>query len=55
MKLLNFFPGYKTYILAAGAMLTATGAWLVGDMQLGNYVEAMVAACMAMTLRKGMK
>ncbi len=55
MNPLNIFPGKKTYILAIGAMLTATGAWFTGAMELGAFVEAMVAASMAMTLRKGMK
>lgn len=52
---LTWFPGYKTYILALGAMATAIGAFLLGNMDLGAFVEAMVAASMAMTLRKGMK
>lgn len=52
---LTWFPGYKTYILAIGAMATAIGAFLSGAMELGAFVEAMVAASMAMTLRKGMK
>lgn len=55
MNPLNLFPGYKTYILAIGAMATAIGAFLSGTMELGSFVEAMVAASMAMTLRKGMK
>ncbi len=52
---LTWFPGYKTYILALGAMAAALGAFLQGTMDLGTFVEAMFAASMAMTLRKGMK
>ena len=55
MNPLDLFPGYKTYILAIGAMLTATGAFMLGNMELGAFVEAMVAASMVVTLRKGMK
>ena len=55
MNPLDLFPGKKTYILAVGAILTALGAWLSGTMELGAFVEAVVAASMAMTLRKGMK
>ena len=52
---LTWFPGYKTYILALGTMAGALSAWLLGNMDFGTFVEAMVAASMAMTLRKGMK
>ena len=52
---LTWFPGYKTYILAIGAMFAAISAFMLGNMELGAFVEAMVAASMAVTLRKGMK
>jgi len=55
MNPLNLFPGYKTYILAIGAMAAAIGAFMQGNMELGSFVEAMVAASMVVTLRKGMK
>ena len=52
---LTWFPGYKTYMVAISAMLTAVAAFIGGDMALGQFVEAMFAGVMAMTLRKGMK
>ena len=55
MNPLNWFPGYKTYILAIGAILAAVGAWFTGDMALGETVEAVMGAAMAMTIRKGIK
>ena len=55
MNPLDLFPGKKTYILAFGAMATAIGAFMSGTMELGAFVEAMVAASMVVTLRKGMK
>ena len=55
MNPLDWFPGRKTYILAIGAMFTALGAFLVGDMELGSFVEALFTGLMVMTLRKGMK
>ncbi len=55
MSPLDFLPGYKTYILAWGAILATLGAWMVGDMALGDAVEILVASVMAMTLRKAIK
>lgn len=55
MNPLELFPGKKTYILAIGAMLTALGAWLSGNMELGQFVETMFIAGAGITFRKGMK
>ena len=55
MNPLDLFPGKKTYILAIGAALTAIGAWVSGNMEVGALVEALFAAGAMMTLRKGMK
>ncbi len=55
MNPLNWFPGRKTYILAAAAIFTATGAFLSGDMAMGAYVEAMFGALGIATIRKGIE
>ena len=55
MNPLDLFPGYKTYILAIGGAFAALGALMTGNMELGQFVEALFAAAMAMTLRQGMK
>lgn len=55
MNPLDLFPGKKTYLLALGAVFTALGAWMTGNIELGQLVEALFAAGAMMTLRKGMK
>lgn len=52
---ITWFPGYKTYILGVGTILGAVSAWLLGNMDFGSVVEAVIAASIAMTLRRGMK
>ena len=52
---LNLFPGKKTYILAIGAMFTALGAFMAGDIALGQFVETMFGMGLAITFRKSMK
>lgn len=51
--MLEKLKGFKTYIVAAAAILTAVGAWLGGEMALGSMVEAIFAAVTAMTIRAG--
>ena len=53
MNPLTWFPGYKTYILAIGGFATALGAFLVGEMEMGKFVEVVFEAFVAMTIRKG--
>ena len=55
MNPLDWFPGYKTYIIAFGAILVSVGMWFSGDMALGEAVEKVVIALGAMTLRKGVE
>lgn len=45
--------GYKSYIIGAGAILTAVGAYLNGAITLKDCIEACWAAVMAMTIRHG--
>ncbi len=49
----DWLQGYKTYIVAAGAILTALGAYLNGSISLSDLVSAIFAALTAMTLRAG--
>ena len=55
MNPLDWFPGYKTYILAGGVILTSVGMWFSGDMALGEMVERVVAGSALVTLRKGVE
>ncbi|HEX7005576.1 MAG TPA: hypothetical protein VF274_00425 [Alphaproteobacteria bacterium] len=45
--------GYKTYITAAVAALTAVGAWLSGDLQLGDMIQTVVTAALGAFIRHG--
>lgn len=52
---LNWFPGYKTYILAAGMILSAVSQVLTGDLSLGEAINQIVLVSMGATIRKGIK
>jgi hypothetical protein len=52
---MNFLKGYKTYIVAAAAILTALGAYLNESISLTQFVEACFAGVGTMTLRGGIK
>lgn len=45
------FKGYKTYILAGVAALTAIAGYLVGDLTLAAAVQLVVTAGLGATLR----
>ncbi len=47
----TWLQGYKTYIIAGGAILTALGAYLSGSISLTELISAIFAALTAMTLR----
>ena len=53
MNPLNWFPGYKTYILAGAAILGSLAGWMDGSLAMGGMVENIGTALMAMTIRKG--
>ncbi len=53
MNPLNWFPGYKTYIIAAAGMVTALGGFLDGSVPLGDFVEYVFLGIGAFTFRKG--
>lgn len=43
--------GWKTYILGAGAILTAVGTYMNGGMDTKGLIEAIWTASMGMTIR----
>jgi hypothetical protein len=45
--------GYKTYIVAALAVLGAAGGWLDGDLTLVAALNIAVPALLAITMRHG--
>lgn len=49
------FSGYKTYFVAALAVIGAVFGYLDGDLMLGAAVQMAVTAVLAVTLRSGMK
>lgn len=46
--------GYKTYIVAGVACVTAIANYLVGDMGLTDTIQLCVTAVLGATLRHGM-
>ena len=47
--------GIKTYVVAAGAILTAVGAYMNGVMDMPTLIQTVFGALSAMTIRHGMK
>lgn len=43
--------GYKTYILAGVAVITAVGGYLAGDLSLGDAIQAVIASGAVAALR----
>lgn len=54
-KIKESLAGRKTYIIAAGAILTAFGAWLGDAISTKELIESIFAALGAATLRAGVK
>lgn len=48
---MNFLSGWKTYIVAAGAIITAIGGYASGAITLPELVSAIFAAVGTMTIR----
>lgn len=51
--MLESLKGKKTYIAAVVAVVSAVGAYLMGDMGLDAMVNAVVSAVLAACLRNG--
>ena len=47
------FSGYKTYIVAAVAVIGAVAAYLVGDATLPDTIQLVVTAVIGATIRNG--
>jgi len=47
--------GYKTYITAVVAIVTALGAYLAGDANLGDTLQLVFTSALAAFLRAGVK
>lgn len=45
--------GYKTYITAAVAVVTAVAGYLTGDLELAAAIQLAVTAVLGATLRSG--
>ena len=45
--------GKKTYMTAIGGIMTAIGAYLSGEMEIGMAINLSVTSLLAMFLRKG--
>jgi len=52
---MNFLKGYKTYIIAAGGILTALGAYLSDTISLTEFIFAVLGSLGIGTLRAGIK
>lgn len=49
------FKGYKTYIVAALAILGAIGAALTGETSWGDAIQLIVTSVLGATIRSGVK
>ena len=47
------FSGYKTYIVAGVAVLTAVAAWFTGDASIAETIQLVVTAVLGATIRHG--
>lgn len=47
--------GYRTYIVAALAILGAIGAVLTGESSIGDAIQLIVTAVLGATIRSGVK
>lgn len=45
--------GYKTYIVAGLAIITAVSAWLTGDATLAEAIQLCVTSALGATIRHG--
>lgn len=49
--MLKFLTGWKTYIVGAGAIITAIGAYATGTINLTELVSAIFVAIQTMNIR----
>ena len=51
----DFLKGYKTYLVAAAAIVGAVAGFATGELSLTEGIGAIVAAVTAMTMRAGIE
>ena len=49
------FSGYKTYIVAAVAVIGFVASYLVGDLSIADTAQGVLTAVLGATLRQGIK
>jgi len=49
----GFLSGYKTYVMAALAVIGAAAAWAMGEMTLADAIQQAWAGGVAATIRAG--
>ena len=49
------FSGFKTYIVAGVAVITAVAAWLTGDASIADTIQLVITAVLGATIRHGIK
>jgi len=54
-KIRKALEGYKTYFVAAGAIIGTVLAWVEGGVDAPEATKLIVAALLAMTLRAGIE
>ena len=47
------FKGYKTYIVAAVAVISAIASYLVGDLNISDTAQLVLTAVLGATVRNG--
>ena len=50
---MNLLKGYKTYVTAFLTVLSAVGAYLVGDLGLADAAQLVLTAVLGATIRHG--
>ena len=50
--MLDILPGKKTYVVAAGAIAYAVGAWITGNMVMADMIHYLFMGAGAAALRK---
>ena len=50
--MLDILPGKKTYLVAAGAIAYAVGAWLTGNMRMAEMINYLFMGAGAAAIRK---
>lgn len=52
-KIRTQLQGYKTYLVAASAVLAAVIAWVNGEVETANFFHLLLTAVLSVTIRAG--